>query len=110
MAQATFPEGVSEEIPDPVREAVKDVIDAILKPMNDLMTGMERKMGTRSVFTAFNTGMRKEEILSLEWDKHIDLRHGFILLDRTKNGDRRGIPLNRTPRGTLPALPTGIDT
>lgn len=33
------------------------------------------------VVTALNSGMRKEEILSLEWEKHIDLRHGFILLD-----------------------------
>jgi len=41
------------------------------------------------VFTALNTGMRKEEILSLEWDRHVDLRHSFILLDQTKNGARR---------------------
>jgi hypothetical protein len=40
------------------------------------------------VVCAFNTGMRKGESLSLEWDRHIDLRHGFILLDKTKNGER----------------------
>jgi integrase len=53
------------------------------------------------VITALNTGMRKEEILSLEWEKHIDLKHGFILLDVTKNGERREIPINRTLRDTL---------
>ncbi len=47
------------------------------------------------VITALNTGMRKGEILSLRWD-NIDLIHGFILLDITKNGDRREIPLNDT--------------
>ncbi len=56
------------------------------------------------VVTALNTGMRKEEILSLQWDKHIDLKHGFILLDKTKNNDRREIPINETLRSTLRSL------
>ncbi len=41
------------------------------------------------VIVALNIGMRKEEILSLQWEKHVDLRHGFILLDVTKNVERR---------------------
>jgi len=53
------------------------------------------------VITALNTGMRKGEILSLEWERHVDLRHGFILLDVTKNGQRREIPINRTLREAL---------
>jgi integrase len=56
------------------------------------------------VVTALNTGMRKEEILSLEWEKHVDLKHGFILLDITKNGDRREVPINQTLRKTLQGL------
>ena len=47
------------------------------------------------VVTALNTGMRRGEILNLKWDQ-VDLKHGFILLDRTKNGERREIPINRT--------------
>jgi integrase len=58
----------------------------------------------RIVITALNTGMRKEEILSLEWDKHIDLRHGFILLDKTKNGERRQIPISPMLRDTLSGI------
>jgi integrase len=46
------------------------------------------------VITALNTGMRRREILSLEWEKHIDLKHGFILLDVTKNGERRAESVN----------------
>lgn len=42
MATRTFPDGVSEEIPDPVAEAVKEVIDAILGPMNGIIDGMEK--------------------------------------------------------------------
>ncbi|MGE4542704.1 MAG: integrase [Pedobacter sp.] len=46
------------------------------------------------VIAALNTGMRKNEILTLKWEQNIDLRHNFILLDTTKNGERREIPIN----------------
>lgn len=62
------------------------------------------------VIMALNTGMRKEEILSLEWERHIDLIHGFILLDVTKNGDRREIPINQTLREALQCLIRGISS
>ncbi len=57
------------------------------------------------VITAINTGMRRGEILGLKWD-HCDLRHGFILLDKTKNGERREIPINETLKTTLRELPS----
>jgi len=31
-------------------------------------------------------------VVPLKWDEHIDLRHRFILLDKTKNGEGREIP------------------
>lgn len=62
------------------------------------------------VITALNTGMRKEEILSLEWEKHVDLRHGFIHLDKTKNGERRETPINQTLREALQAIVRRIDS
>jgi integrase len=60
------------------------------------------------VITALNTGCRKGEILGLKWDQ-VDLKHGFILLDRTKNGERRELPINTTLRTTLEALPRRLD-
>jgi len=60
------------------------------------------------VITALNTGARKEEILSLKWD-NVDLKHGFILLDKTKNGDRREIPINDTLRVTFKSLTRRLD-
>jgi integrase len=48
--------------------------------------------------------MRKQELLSLEWEGHVDLKHGFILLDITKNGERREIPINQPLRDTLEGL------
>jgi integrase len=39
------------------------------------------------------TGMRKEEILSLAWDR-VDLFNRLVFLERTKNGEDRTLPLN----------------
>ncbi|MCP4473797.1 MAG: site-specific integrase [Gammaproteobacteria bacterium] len=41
---------------------------------------------------ALSTGARKNEILSLQW-KHIDLHRQLIILENTKNGERRQLPL-----------------
>ena len=60
------------------------------------------------VITALNTGMRKSEILTLKWD-NIDMKHGFILLDITKNGERREIPVNDTLKTTLQGLTRRLD-
>ena len=58
--------------------------------------------------TALNSGMRKGEILGLKWD-NVDLKHGFILLDKTKNGDRREIPINDTLRSVLQGITRRLD-
>lgn len=49
------------------------------------------------LITAFQTGMRKEEILSLKWEQiHIWDTGGEIELVNTKNGEKRYVPLNKT--------------
>jgi integrase len=60
------------------------------------------------VITALNTGMRKSEILNLKWDQ-VDIKHGFLLINRIKNGERREIPINQTLREALQALPRRLD-
>ena len=45
------------------------------------------------VFTALNTGMRREEILSLKWS-NIDLKNGYIHIETSKNKERRDVPIN----------------
>ena len=61
------------------------------------------------VLFALNTGCRKEKILSLEWEKHIDLRHGFTTLDKTKNGERIEIPINDTLKAVLQSITRRLD-
>lgn len=74
-------------------QALMDVCEHYLKPI---------------VITALNTGMRKSEILNLRWE-NVDLRHGFILLERTKNGERREIPINKTLRAVFQAITRRLD-
>jgi len=62
------------------------------------------------IVIALHTGMRKEEILSLEWDRNVDLVHGFILLEMTKNGERREVPINATLRGALKGIVRRVDS
>lgn len=45
------------------------------------------------VLTALNTGMRKEEILSLTWDK-VNFEKQLIAVENTKNGEGRVVPMN----------------
>jgi integrase len=44
------------------------------------------------VLVALSTGMRRNEILTLRREQ-IDVDRGFIYLEDTKNGERRGVPL-----------------
>ncbi len=47
------------------------------------------------VLFSLNTGMRMNEILSLEWT-HVDLFRKTVTVMESKNGDKRAIPLNQT--------------
>lgn len=62
------------------------------------------------VITALNTGMRKEEILSLQWEKNVFLQHGFIQLLETKNGEHREVPINQTLRSELQRITRRLDS
>ena len=60
------------------------------------------------VTLAINTGMRKSEILGLTWERvELDKDLGFnarITLYDTKNGEPRGVPLNKAAIAALTAL------
>jgi integrase len=52
------------------------------------------------IITALNTGMRKGEILNLEWS-NVDIKTGVITVEGTKNGEKRKIPMNKKLTQTL---------
>jgi integrase len=58
---------------------------------------------TAIVTLAVNTGMRKGEILGLEWER-INFSTSMITLYVTKSGKPRGVPINRAVYDTLSAL------
>jgi integrase len=55
------------------------------------------------VIVAFQTGMRKGEILYLEWPD-IDFRRRQITVQKSKNGTKRGIPMSEMVVGALKAI------
>lgn len=59
------------------------------------------------VLLALHTGCRRSEILSLRW-KDIDFKERRILIETTKNNERRMIPINDTLYGVLKSLPVHL--
>ena len=59
------------------------------------------------VVVALETGMRRGELLSLEW-KHVHLDKSWVYLPMTKNGEGRDVPLSRRACDELQALPNNI--
>ncbi len=55
------------------------------------------------IVTALHTGMRRGEILALEW-KDIDFTRRLLTVHRSKNGEKRSIPLSQTLTDTLRAI------
>lgn len=58
----------------------------------------------RAMLLALTTGMRRGELLRLQW-KDIDLEFGFIELRETKSGKTHRIPLNDAAREVLEDTP-----
>jgi integrase len=56
------------------------------------------------VTIALNTGMRQGELLALRWEA-TDFSRGVILLERTKSGKRREVPMTAACDATLNAMP-----
>lgn len=62
---------------------------------------------SRVVRFALNTGARRGEIASLTW-AGVNWDQGLIVLERTKTGERRSIPMNAGARAALHQAPRSI--
>lgn len=74
------------------KEQIPKLIDACSPHLKPIVT--------MAVFT----GMRKSEILNLEW-KNVDLTHGIIYLMDTKNNERREVLMNDIVKRALKEAP-----
>jgi len=61
------------------------------------------------VTVALHTGMRRGEILNLKWEQ-VDVKHGFFLLEITKNAERREIPIDNTLTMMFNSMPRGLES
>jgi len=61
------------------------------------------------VQTSIHTGFRMGETLSLRW-KDINFKERRILVEKTKNNERRMVPINDTLYGVLKSLPVHLGT
>ncbi len=59
--------------------------EAVLSHLPDYLKGV--------LTMGYWTGMRKEEVLGLPWDR-VDLFNRLVFLEKTKNGEDRTLPLN----------------
>jgi len=61
------------------------------------------------VLIDMHTGMRRSEIVNLQ-RSNIDLQNRLIILEKTKNNERKTLPMNHTVFGVIKDLPKRIDT
>jgi len=113
--------GVKEfkEPPGRIRYLTQEEIEALLaecgpdtlrqnhwnagRPLSDLLNIYLRPI----VEIAIHSGMRRGELLGLRW-KDVDFKGRMIVLEKTKNGERRVIPMNDTVVRALKSLPVHL--
>ncbi len=61
-----------------------------------------------AVRLALSTAMRQGELLALRWE-NIDFERRVVLLDMTKNGESRSVPLSSAAVAALQSLPRNIN-
>src|SRR5262249_3253147 len=54
---------------------------------------------------ALESGLRAEELASLDWQQNIDMSRGVIRLELTKSGRRREVPMRQAVYDILAGLP-----
>jgi len=85
-------------------EPVRNQVDRWLTSNEEARLLHASSSWLRDVITfALNTGMRQGEILNLNWQE-VDFCRGTLVVMKSKNGERRTIPLNNTVFELLAAM------
>lgn len=74
-----------------------------------LLVSVSRAGLRELIIFALNTGCRRGEIFNLKWE-HVDLKHGFIRIADSKNGESRDIPINSTLAGMFRGILRRLDS
>jgi len=75
-----------KERPSKVRVVTKEEFQRVYEAASEFLKPI--------LMTAYNTGMRRGEILNLKWE-NVSLSQGYIRVEETKNGESRYIPINK---------------
>jgi integrase len=91
---------MAKEPPGRIRFLTREEAQRLL----DACRGKERRKHNPHlasiVVLALHSGMRRGEILALTWER-VDFSRGVLVLDQTKNGRRREVPMSETVYGVL---------
>ncbi len=79
---------------------LKQYISAVNEVRNNPMYGRFTRSVCDAVEFALFTGLRKQEVLDIEW-KRVNLKDGYFWIDETKNGDPLELPITDTLRKIL---------
>lgn len=84
-------------------QAIKRVSDQDIEKLIDASKDSRNDLIGCAIILAVETGLRRSELLSLEWDD-IDTSEGLISLSQTKSGYPRQIPITRRAMAVMSAL------
>jgi integrase len=90
-----------KEPPGRVRFLTEDEKEKLLKACSSRLRQI--------VEIALNAGLRRGELLSLRWE-NVDLPNRMIRVERSKNGERRDVPMTEWVFEILKALPRRLDS
>jgi integrase len=94
------PKGRARRITPEEEKAVKDAFGVAGELVSETAT---QRVGLAFLF-ALETAMRSGEIVALQWPD-VHLKQRYVVLPKTKNGDRREVPLTTRAVQILEALP-----
>jgi integrase len=93
------------KIPKLNNQTTEDLSSGQLEKLMEVMDAEEDQTAANIMRLALFTGMRRTEILRLQWDD-IDFQRGFITLKDPKGGRDQKIPMNETTAGILQSINT----
>jgi len=104
LCQAPDPTRLHIELPRVDNEVTEDLNPEQLQRLLQAMDADENQQTARIMKMALATGMRRSEILRLQWDD-VDLDRGFIFIRQSKGGKAAHIPMSDMSRGILQEQP-----